>query len=171
MMIIVYKRKEIKINKMKKIQLTQGKVALVDDEDLAELSKFKWCASKIGNTFYAIRNLSTEPRRTILMHREILKTPKNLETDHRDGNGLNNQKENLRVATRSQNLQNRGKYKNNSSGYKGVYWNKIAKKWIVRIKIKNNNIYLGCFPDKIKAHKAYITACKKYHGDFACVER
>lgn len=151
---------------MKKIPLTQGKFALVDDEDFEKLSKFKWYANKLHNSFYAMRHSKEDNRKFILMHREILKTPNKKVTDHIDQNGLNNQRSNLRVATPSQNQHNKGGYKNNTSGLKGVMWHKRDKKWFARTKLNGKNIYLGYYTSKELAHEAYVAGCKKYHGKF-----
>src|SRR3990167_1855880 len=126
---------------MKYISLTQDKFAIIDDSDFEWLSQWKWCFDKKG---YAVRWqwLKKEKRYIfILMHRLILNTPDNLETDHRNGNGLDNQRNNLRICTRQQNLQNRRKILGTTSKYKGVYWNKNNQKWMVRVK----KIYTGYF--------------------------
>lgn len=98
---------------MKEIPLTQGKVALVDDEDFELLNQLNWYAykNKTGN-YYAVRNYSAEKgkRKIILMHREIMDAPKGIQVDHRNGDGLYNQKENLRLATHQQNSFNQGGY-------------------------------------------------------------
>lgn len=149
------------------IQLTQGKHALVDDEDFDELNKFNWCAHKAGEKFYVVRNSSRkdDPRHTIKMHSVIMQTPTGLVTDHKDGNGLNNQKSNLRNCTLSENQMNRGKGKNNTSGFKGV--SKHRKKFQANIGLKGKMISLGHFDTKAEAYEAYVAACKKYHGEFA----
>lgn len=150
---------------MKKIKLTQGKYALVDESDFEELNKFKWYAIKHHNTFYAVRS-SGGPGK-IHMHRVVIKTPKDRETDHADGNGLNNQKYNLRACIHSENQRNKRMPKNNTCGYKGLSWCERNKKWLVRISFNSKRIYLGHFEDKISASKAYSAACIKYHGKFA----
>jgi hypothetical protein len=92
---------------MKEIPLTQGKVALVDDEDFESIANHKWCAHQRGNTFYAERSRFGNRGGTILMHREILSTSDTaLEIDHIDGNGLNNTRANLRVVTHAENMKN-----------------------------------------------------------------
>ena len=162
---------------MKKIQLGGRKgskitgYALVDDEDFEKLNKHKWYATKGTNTLYARRAVptTTSGQRTVSMHRVIMQTPKGMDTDHIDGDGLNNQKENLRVCIRSENLMNQSRSRNNTSGYKGVNWNKRDKKWISQIKVKGKQVHLGCFSEKEEAYKAYCEASKRYHGEFGNV--
>lgn len=98
---------------MKEIELTQNQVALVDDEDYEKLSQYKWIAFKNGHVFYVSRSLPRGERksRTFYMHWEVIGKPaKGLETSHRDGNGLNNQRSNLQNGTKRQNQQNRTEY-------------------------------------------------------------
>lgn|ERR1035437_830838 len=132
-------------NSMKQIPLTQGKFAIVDDEDFEKLDKFNWQLQSLG---YAVRYKrigvrKLNKRMIILMHRVINKTPDGFETDHRDRNKLNNQKSNLRTVTRSQNQQNIGILKNNTSGYRGIRWDKVNNKWLARIYVGNKGIHLG----------------------------
>lgn len=153
---------------MKEIPLTKGKVAIVSDEDYEELSKYNWHA-KVGNkTFYAMRSIKTgvNKQKNIFMHRVIMQTPKDMVTDHIDGNGLNNQRENLRLCTHSENLRNRKKNTNNTSGYKGVCWNKVYKKWQAQLCFNSKVMNLGCFLEKEDAYKAYCEASEKYHKDY-----
>lgn len=145
---------------MKEINLTQGKVALVDDEDFEELSQYKWFAQKAVNTFYAERvDMTTGKPKKIKMHREIMKTHKGMETDHIDHNGLNNCKSNLRNVTHRQNGQNRGEDK--SSKYAGVSWHKVSMKWSARIRINKKRKYLGYFDTELEAHHAYLNELKE----------
>lgn len=153
---------------MKEIKLTQGKVALVDDEDFEELSKFKWCALKAPKTYYAIRRGNDFKKSTIYMHREILKlTDSKIQGEHKDNNGLNNQKSNLRTCTNSENQRNKTCKINGTSNYKGVYWNKKNKKWDVRICINKKRTYVGHFKNEIEAAKAYDKKAKELFGEFA----
>jgi len=154
---------------MKEIQLTRGQVALIDDEDFDRANAFKWFALKGKNTFYAARSVPVNGKRNLqYMHKFIMgDNPLKLDIDHRDGDGLNDQKENLRLCTRSENQMNRGPNKNHSSVYKGVCWHKSTKKWIVHIQIDGKLIYLGLFNNDKYAAKAYDQAAKKYFGEFA----
>ena len=141
---------------MKKIKLTKGKYALVDDKDFNWLSQRRWHYS-VG---YAMRR---DKNIILLMHRIILNTPKGLETDHLNENRLDNRRKNLRICTKSQNIMNKGFQKNNTSGFKGVFWRKDRSKWKVRIGQK----YVGLFSDKIQAARAYDRKAKELFGEFA----
>lgn len=148
---------------MKEIQLTQGKVALVDDCDYERLNQYKWCAFKHFNTFYAVRN---SPRingkqRTIFMHHEIIgKPPNNFVTDHENGDGLRNLRSNLRHVTQRQNCQNKKNIKKTSK-YPGVCWHKLRKKWTALIWINKKRKHLGCFTDELEAFGSYKKAVEK----------
>ena len=146
---------------MKRIVLTQGQYALVDDEDYEFLNQFKWCAHKDCNTYYATRGMLINGKKTmILMHHVVLGYPlKGFEMDHVDGQGLNNQRHNLRFVTHRQNTQNK-KNINASSQYPGVHWNKANKSWMARIHINGIRKYLGIFTNERKAFEAYRQAVK-----------
>jgi len=142
----------------------------VDDEDYLELSKFKWYAAKDKSSFYAARGarIDVNKRRTVKMHRQILdiKDSKVI-VDHIDGNGLNNQRRNIRACSAAQNAMNRGVQKNNVSGIKGVYWHKRAKKWYAFIMLDQKKIYIGSFGSKEAAANAYNERAKELHGEFS----
>lgn len=152
---------------MKEIVLTQGKVALVDDEDFDRVNQYKWCANKIRRVWYVVRNspIIDGVGKTVLLHQEILQTDS--QVDHRDGNGLNCQKHNLRMATHSQNMANSRKPAHNTSGFKGVMWHKKLSKWGAKLNLKGKQIYLGWYENKIDAAKAYDSGALKYFGEFA----
>lgn len=156
---------------MKKIPLTQGLFAKIDDSDYVFLNKFKWKAAKHGKKLYAARNtsrtLNNGKQTSLHMHTVIMGTPKGMETDHIDNDGLNNQRKNLRICTRAQNQRNKGIYKSNTSGFKGVSWHTCKKMWRAIIKVNNKQIHLGEFSNKEDAYKAYCDACIKYHGAFS----
>lgn len=160
---------------MKEIKLSKtgtkyfGLVALVDDEDFERLNKWDWHVGKGNRTFYARRfTTNTIKREGIHMHKEILIcNASDLVVDHKDGNGLNNQKNNLRIATHSQNVANRRSHKNSTSKYLGVSWNSQKKLWQAAIMTNYKTTYLGCFDIETEAAEAYNEAAKTVHGEFA----
>ena len=155
------------------ISLTRGFIATVSPID-ADLLEFKWLST---SDKYAMRFVRTRPNQTkqkhIIMHRVILERmmgrtlSKDEIVDHINGDKLDNTRENLRLANKSQNNSNRGKSNNNTSGYKGVYWHKAGQKWGASIGVNNKNKHLGLFESIEKAVHAYNEAAIKYHGEFA----
>jgi hypothetical protein len=135
---------------MKEIPLSKGLTALVSDEDFEALSQSNWYAKKEGRTYYAYK--------TERMHSLILRAPCGLKIDHIDGNGLNNQRSNLRVVTHRENCQN--KHAPKSSIYPGVSWRKEREKWAAKISIGGKGKHLGTFDKEIDAAQAYLKACK-----------
>lgn len=153
---------------MRKIKLTQGKYAIVDDEDYERVSQYKWYANRIGSNIYAVRSEGGRVnRKFIFLHRFIIDAPKNSMVDHINRNGLDCRRENLRFATKSQNMRNRGPNANNSSGFKGVSWDGKRRKWQANITIQGKQIGLGRYETAREAAHAYDDAARKYHGEFA----
>lgn len=162
---------------MKEIQLTQGQVALVDDEDFERVSQVKWCAcwqpSYAGGGKFVARGwvgLAGHARKMgIYLHQFILGKQGSQIIDHIDGNPLNNAKSNLRFATRSQNAANTScvTLSRNQSGFRGVSWAKKCNMWRADLSVNAKKMWLGYFTDKLEAAKAYNEAARKYHGEFA----
>lgn len=156
----------------REIPLTRGMVALVDTEDFERISKHKWYAANIHGGWYAVTNIRQKEFPFYIrlgMHRLVLNLLPSFsgETDHKDGNTLDNRKLNLRACTHTQNMQNRRKGINNTSGYKGLWWCNNRKKWRVRIRASNVVYNIGTFTCLIKAAVAYDRAAIKYHKEFA----
>ncbi len=156
---------------MKKIPLSQGKVALVDDVDYDRLVAMgKWCINSKG---YAVRFLHFKKpfgkryREIIRMHRVIMDCPDGVFVDHINGNPLDNRKANLRICSNSENLRNRKIARNNSSGFKGVHWRKDVRKWRSRIALDNKQKHLGYFDCPLQAAHAYNQAAIQHYGEFA----
>jgi hypothetical protein len=153
----------------RKIKLTQDKFAIVDPQDYEVLSQSKWCAAKDYDTFYAIRYARIGNKRTtIKMHRVIMNAKSNDIVDHRNHEGLDNRKTNLRIATAAENNANSKRGMNRgTSRYKGVCRDEKCGKWRAGISYQGQHIHLGMFDDEIEAAKAYDEAAKKYHGEFS----
>jgi hypothetical protein len=150
---------------VKEIPLSKGKVAIVDDEMFEYLNQWSWYCQKSG---YAARSYRKDGGfKHDRMHRVIINAAKGDIVDHINGDKLDNRKENLRLATPSQNNYNRGLASNSTSGFKGVTWNKKTNKWIARIYVDRKGIHLGSFEYKVDAALAYNEAAFKYHGEFA----
>ena len=140
--------------------------ALVSDEDYENVNQRKWYPLKSRGTFYAVTN-DHKNNTHIKMHRFLLKSKKHEIVDHINGNGLDNQRNNLRNVTSSQNSRNRQKQKNNTSGFKGVSFHKHTSKFQAKIKIGTRQIYLGIYEKAEDAHNAYCSAAVKYFGQYA----
>jgi hypothetical protein len=153
---------------MKTINLTQGKVAIVDDKDFDKVKNLKW----FHHFGYAKRNFFINKKWVIIsMHRLILGLGRGdvRQVDHINGNGLDNRRKNLRLCTNSQNQMN--KIVNNKYGYKGIFKTNRPKKWGVRIYKNKKRFTIGYFYEKIEAAKAYNEAAKKYYGEYACLNK
>lgn len=150
---------------MKSIPLSQGKFALVDDEDFDYQNQWKWSAQKHQNTFYAVRHPAGKKNETIYMHREIMKTPAGMLTDHIDHNGLNNQRYNLRICNNAKNQFNGQKRPNNTSGYKGVI--KVRGGWEARLVKDDKRVFRKVFRSLEEAALAYDEAAREHYGEFA----
>lgn len=152
---------------VRELPLTKGYVAIVDDEDYELLSQWKWSAKVGTNTVYAYRKYRKDGKQIpVPMHRQIMGFPENLEVDHIDRNGLNNQRANLRLATHRQNAYN-AKPRKNKSGYRGVTWYAPYEKWVAVIMNRGKKHFLGYFDDPAEGGRAYDEAARNLHGEFA----
>ena len=150
------------------IPLTQGQNAIVDAADFEWLSQWNWYAawSKFTHSFYARRQ--TADNRTVRMHRIILRCKRSDEEgDHKNHNTLDNRRNNLRKCTHPQNGRNAQKSRCNTSGYKGVTWDKDWGKWVASIVVNRRRHHLGGFDDRARAARAYKNAALRFHAAFA----
>ncbi len=139
--------------------------AVVDDDDYQFISQWKWRADRSSTTFYAARS---ERGKRVRMHRQILGLQDGeVGVDHKNRNGLDNRRGNLRRATQSQNCFNRDFRKCNKSGEIGVFWHKAVRGWRSKIQVNGRQIWLGYFKNKSDAIRARREATKKYFGEFA----
>lgn len=157
---------------MKEIPLSRGMVALVDDEDFDWLSQWKWSALKVGRKgapahFYACRMQRkgeyTDKPKMILMHREIARVAGHEVGDHRDNDGLNNRRYNIRPTSQGLNSLNHAGHRDRLSRFKGVWWHRQNRKWIADFRGK----YIGSFQTEELAAAAYDAAALAYSPEFA----
>lgn len=159
---------------MRTVELSQGMMAQVDDEDYEWLAQFKWYATKTEAGFYAARKVrllhGAQRQTTLLMHKAIMAHHKiDGQVDHKDTDTLNNQKTNLRVASNAQNRANSRKRVGRSK-YKGVVYQRWAHKpetILARIQVNRKVLCLGTFPTEELAARAYDRAAKEHFGEFA----
>lgn len=151
---------------MKTIPLTRGLSAMVDDEDYESLAPFHWRAQPGGQAHYAVRTSSETPRQTVRMHRQILDVLPGQDVDHRNGDGLDNQRANLRACSRSENLDNQ-RPRHGSSSFKGVSWVVSRSKWQAVIQPRPHREFLGYFATEVAAARAYNAAALRLFGEFA----
>lgn len=155
---------------MRKLPLSRGYEAVVDDVDYPLVSQHKWYAIPKGNGLvYAVRDSMDKK---IYLHRAIMQ-PENSHqiVDHINHNCLDNRRENLRIVTSTQNQQNSRGHRNKTSKYRGVYWNSQRSKWESKIRVPSGKrIHLGAFSDENEAAQAYKSASMKYHGEYSCTE-
>jgi stress response protein YsnF len=152
----------------RRIYLGEGEWTILDVEDYYRLNNFKWFLTGRLHKFYAARTIKIDGKTRITrMHRDIMNPPDNLLVDHQNSDGLDNRRQNLRLATKSQNGCNSRKRKNTSSVYIGVHLRKKQNRWETSIRHNEKRIFLGSFKNEFDAAKVYDAAAKKYHGEFA----
>lgn len=142
-----------------------GLYAIVDDEDFEMLSGRKWRACKNNNTYYAVRDVRRDGKKALqFMHHLIVQRKDGHQIDHKDRNGLNNSRDNLRLCTHSENMRNRRCKSDSSTGLKGV--TPFQGRYQARISIHGKRIFIGSFKTAIEAHNAYVNASTRLHGEF-----
>jgi hypothetical protein len=160
---------------MKLLPLTKNKFALVDDDDYYWLSQWNWFAVEIKNTWYARRSrkkgvLRSNEKYEIYLHRIVMRCNEldnTLVIDHLDKNGLNNQKENLRLCTKSENNKHTSSHKNSSSQYLGVSYDKNRNKWTASLMNNGVRILFKRYNTEIEAAQAYDITAKTQFGVYA----
>lgn len=158
------------LNNFCTIQLSNGMITLVDQEDWLVLRQYNWTISFNNYSYYAKRNARIGKRSeskfaTYIMHRVIMGAKGSQQVDHRNGDTLDNRKSNLRIATQSQNKKNRRRISSNS-GFKGVH--RVGDKWYAYITYNKSRSNIGIFNSGEEAARAYDRAAKRLHGEFAC---
>ena len=154
---------------MKRIPLTHGRFALVDDNDYESVFRFRWHVSK----GYARASMhmgmigGKQKRAGMFLHQLIMRPPTGTEVDHRNHNGLDCRRDNMRNCTHARNSMNRSKTKVTGSQFKGVSWDKANAKWKAQIMLDGKQIHLGRFIDETEAARAYDVKAKELFSDFA----
>lgn len=157
--------------RVKEVPLTQGKVALIDDEDYETVIARRCYARKQRNVWYAETTIWSDSRGryvTVKLHTLLMGPPEDGKSvDHVDGDGLNNQRRNLRWATRSEQRANSATCRTSRSGFKGVYWEHRRQHWCSRLTVNNVVHYLGSYANVEDAARAYDTRAREIFGEFA----
>lgn len=155
------------------VTLRCGHIVQIDEEDLPILRSRTWRAEEYRPGCFYVRALlyipETQKSKTVYLHREILNARPGELVDHKDGDGLNCQRSNIRIATRGQNMANTGPSRANTSGVRGVYRERETGKWVARIKVNGKKHCLGRFEQIEDAAKAYDEAARHHFGEFARV--
>ncbi len=153
----------------KEIPLTQGYVAIVDDEDWPKLSKHKWHVVLLRTGSYAARRTRKSEGGNgslVYMHRQLLGIVGSAQVDHADHDGLNNRRTNIRTCTKAQNMANLRKTRR-TSRFKGVSWYKQDQKWSAQVTVDGTKLHLGYFDDEVLAARVYNGAAAEAFGEFA----
>jgi len=146
--------------------LTQGKVAIVDIEDMPRVAGYKWSALRTKNGRWYAK--ARDGSRWIYLHRVIMGAPDELDVDHKDHDGLNNRRDNLRLATRTQNLGNQRRRRSKNK-FKGYTAHPTPGRWIAQIRFKGKHVYIGAFSSEREAAEAYDRKALELYGEFAAI--
>ncbi len=151
---------------MATVQLTNGPVALVDDADLQIVRSMKWYAHYDHGTGKPYVR-STTNRGAVLLHRFLTNAPAGVPVDHKNGDGLDNRRSNLRLTDGSGNQANRATLPRNTSGFRGVTFNRRVGKWQATVRARGANYYLGLFQTAEEGARAYDAKARELFGEFA----
>jgi len=152
------------------VPLTKGRFAIIDGADAERVGAVSWCA--IGpnpqGKYYAGRNIGPRSSRSMLrLHRFLMEAGSYVDVDHINGDGLDCRRSNMRLATRAQNRANMGRTRLNTSGFKGVSFDKRSAKWVASIRSNGQYIHIGSFDLAEEAAHAYDVAARCHHKAFA----
>jgi hypothetical protein len=149
------------------VPLTRGYEAIIDACDAPAVGVFNWYALVGPWTTYAVRNhrKNGQPAK-VTLHRFLLEAPHDMHVDHVSGEGLDNRRSNLRLATQSQNQRNQRRSRANSSGYKGVSFDKPSGRWRAQIKVNGRTLHVALRDTAEEAHQAYAEAAVRISGEF-----
>ena len=168
--VMVYRRRKYGYD-FRRIYLGEGEFTIVDADIYYRLGNLKWYLTGKEGRFYAVRSAKIDDTRTttVRLHREIMNEPAGFLVDHRNNDTLDNRRDNLRIATTCQNMQNRRARKKHtaSSQFIGVYFDKGRKNWIYQLRANGKLVSTGRFATEVEAARARDTAAIKYHGEFA----
>lgn len=153
---------------MIEFEITKGFKAIIDSEDAYLIKDFKWVADvrRHGLVYVKAVKIISGKQRSYYLHRLVMQAKKGTIIDHKNHNGLDNRKVNLRLATPSQNLSNKRHLLKTSSIYKGVCFDKTHRRWVARIKVNNKTKKIGTFTSEVEAALAYNSHVKQLHGEF-----
>ena len=152
------------------VPLTRGHEAVIDASDAELVADRNWWVETSGANIYAKRKFRRDGGMIcVWMHRVLLGAQGNVYVDHIDGDGLNNRRNNLRLATNAQNQFNQRMRSDNKSGYRGVSFRKSDGTWTAQIKANGRRHYLGIYKTPEEAHAAYCKASAELHGEFGRV--
>ena len=157
-----------------KIQLSQGLAAIIDESDYPDVARFKWTVSRKNGKPYAVRRVHLGPiskyvyaGKMVYLHSHLMSPAQGQVVDHINGNTLDCRRSNMRVCSSAENSRNRGRGKNNTSGYKGVAYTPKTGRWRAHIMVNRKGIHLGYFSTPAEAARAYDAAATKFFGEFA----
>jgi hypothetical protein len=159
--------------KMIQREFTGGEVLLLDEADAWVMEKYSLAVDRKGTNTYirtTPKGRGAAKQKRGYLHRVLMNCPANMQVDHIDGNGLNNTRSNLRLASPSQNMHNKGPGNHNTSGHKGVYWSKDRKRWFAKIVVLGREFKRGYFHNAQDAAVAYASLAAKHVPEFCKID-